>query len=322
MLTIVFDFSLLSYPYGLRRCTNQLIYLALAAEKIGCDVRAVTSQRHLAEHPCMNKIKRLWQFAYGNPDIYIAKADAFYRDRNWLKISGLDAFKVCLCNSDYCFRESNKRYLQHKGTPVQIRCDLYMPCNYTKSLLDEWGYKVVPAAHPIDVRMFALFEELGLVDAYITDDVDMIRSSFDVVETRMAGFMGASRPHDTRWNVRDEFPAWVDLNWTRTDSSINYINWILERRGVIDLRGNGDKSMRFSEAALFGRTIITKRLLSEYNPKLVNNHNCIVVDEWSEIDDRFDLQVWRKLANQATLDYKCGWSMKSMIETVLEKSRA
>ncbi len=319
MAVIGFDFSLLTKPYRLKRCTHQLVHLALAAKAMGHKVKAITSEEHLKEHKIMRQIEDIWSFDRDGLDIYVAKADAYYNDSNWASIAHLPAFKVCMCNSDLTFRESSAVFRHYKGTPVQTRCDLYMPCNYRHTLMAECGHKVVPTAHPIDTRMADLFARMGLRDAYLNADVSKIRKAFCVKETRLAGFMGSPSPTTTRKN-ESTLPRWVDISWCRSTPSIDYIKWMLERRAVVDLRGYGDKSIRMTEGVLFGRTILSLPLYSQYSPALVDRHNCIIVNDWSELDGRYDGNLWKAVAEQATVDYVDHWSVRGQIRTILNRA--
>ena len=319
---IAFDFAALSTPYRLKRCTYQMIHMCLIAESMGEHIIAIVSDEHLEQHPFMKKIKRMWvkpQFYNDDIDIYVAKADSFYRDDNWNRISSLRAFKVCLCNSDKLFRESDQPHKAHIGNPVQDRADLYMPANYSADLLKT--HKIIPVAHPIDPRMIEYFERIGLYEAYLNDDLDTIRDRFLEDETGVAGFMGSRNPFSTRIKLVSQFPDWAEFKWARIQTSHEYIKWMMKRRGCIDMRGNGDKSLRFTEAAMLGRTLICKNSPSQYQPKLVNSHNCILVDDWSDLPQEFDRDLWVRLAKNATKDYLSGWSLKAQVRTIIERAQ-
>jgi len=326
---IVFDFSRLTKPYRLKRCSYQLLHMVLIAEDLGEDVACIVSKEHLEQHQFMKRAKRLWtpRTISGSPmipnniEIYVSKADAFYRDQNWAEISKLPGYKVCLCNSDRCFRESSKPFRSHRGHPVQDRADLYMPVNHTNKLLETHNHKVIPTSHPIDPRMYEMFIREGVYYHYLRDELDELTKVFDESETGIAGFMGNKAPSRTRIDVVDQFPSWAEFRWQRAASSREFIRWMMQRRGCIDMRGNGDKSLRFSEAAMLGRTLICQRWPSKYYPLLKDGHNCLFVDKWSDLDGIYDQTIWERLAKQSMLDYKAGWSLRAQVKLFIAKAR-
>jgi len=326
---IVFDFARLSRPYRLKRCSYQLLHMALIAEDLGEDVLCLVSSKHLEQHPFMKRARRLWspRTRLGDPivpdgiEIYVAKADAFYRDENWANVSQLPGFKVCLCNSDRCFRESSKPFRKHKGNPVQDRADLYMPVNHTEELMQTHGHKVIPTSHPLDPRMYELLLKEGLYYHFLRDDLEALIEAFKEEETSVAGFMGNGSPTSTRTKEVAKFPDWAEFNWKRAAPSREFIRWMMQRRGCIDMRGNGDKSLRFSEAAMLGRTLLCQRWPSIYSPPLVDGHNCILVDDWSELHGRYDRAEWDRLAQQSMKDYKAGWSLRAQVKSFISRAR-
>jgi len=317
-MIIAFDFSILTRPYRLQRCIYQMVHLATIAERMGHTVKAIVNDHVTAANASLSTIKHLWTYDYGDMDIYFAKADAYYRDLNWEHVSKLKAFKVCGCNSDKCFRESDKPWQEHLGTPVQTRCDLYMPVNHTAKLIQEYGHKVLPVAHPIDPRMANMFRKRGLYDAYLDDDVVKLRNHFKQEETGVACFMGNIRP---KRGVVEEIIKYADFSWKRAASPTDYINWMMKYRGCLDIRGNGDKSLRFTESAMLGRTIICVRLPSGYYPPLINGKNCFIADTWQELADlQYEKSEWLKISEEATENYINGWSLRSQVKAFIDKS--
>lgn len=321
MAKIAFDFAMLSTPYRMQRCSFQMMHLAIIAERLGHNVVCITSKKHSEKHKFFNRIKRLWQFnRSGDYDIYVAKADAYYRDTNWDMVRKLSGFKVCLCNSDRTFRETDVPFRAHRGHPVQERCDLYMPCNHTTELIEEWGDKVVPATHPIDPRMYRALVRRRLYYSYLMDDIDKIRKAFATKEDKAAGFMGSKHPSN-RMMAYTHAPPWCEFNWARNKSSFEYITWMCQRRACLDIRGFGDKSLRFTEAVLFGRTMICQRLPSVYSPALVHGHNALLVDDWDQLSGiTYDRDKWLEIAKQSTTDYLDGWSLKAQLHTILRRA--
>lgn len=320
-LNITIDFSMLSKPYRLKRCSYQLMHLAIIAERLEHNVSCIVTKSHYEKHKFLKRINRLLKYNRNIPtDIYIAKSDAFYVDKNWSVVEKLPGLKVCLCNSDRTFRETNVPFRKHRGNPVQERCDLYMPCNHTAELLEKWEHKVVPVSHPIDPRMYKFLVSKRLYYAYLMDDINKLRKAFCTEdELDRAGFMGNQFPV-TRLEASKSMPSWCDFRWERAKSSEEYISWIVGRRGCLDMRGYGDKSLRFAESAMLGRTLICQNLPSKYSPLLVNNHNCILVDEWQELNDiEYDRSHWLKLSEQSTHDYLNGWSLLSQMRTIIER---
>jgi len=294
--------------------------MASIAERMGHRVSALTNDYHISKHRFINKIGHLLTKQLTECDIYIAKSDAFYVDSNWDQVKNINAFKVCLCNSDKCFRESSDKYGDHVGNPVQDRCDLYMPVNHSTMITRDYAHKMIPAAHPIDPRMYKVFCDNGVLEAYFDDDVEFIRDKFKLVESFRAGFMGNDRPLGHRRHVAWCFPEWVDFNWTRNASSVEYIKWIMQRRGCVDLRGYGDKSIRFVEAVLFGKTIIAVETNSLYSPMLINNYNCILTKNWHALDLKFDAEHWLQLSEAATKDYREGWSLRAQLNRIIARA--
>jgi hypothetical protein len=320
-MKILFDVARLTRPYNLRRCAYQLMHLAICASHMGHDVKFRVSGKLLDQHDFLNAIRTMWTNDMEEVDIYIAKSDAYYVDENWDEVSKLKAFKVCMCNSDRYFRENTGRWKRHNGVAVQTRCDLYMPANHSEDLLKNYGHKTVPAAHPIAPQMVDFFIAHGMYQDFLADNIIEIRQKFAVRETGRAGFMGSSQPGVTRVKLVDKFPKWVEFRWERLEHPSEYIRWMLCRRGCIDMRGYGDKSLRFTEAALFGRTIITVNRPSQYSPRLVNNHNCVAANNWDVLNLEYDHRKWNELSEQATCDYVDGWSILAQMKTIVERAK-
>lgn len=326
---IVFDFARLTKPYRLKRCSYQLLHLALIAEDLGEEVTCLVSREHLEQHHFMKRARRLWapRTSSGEPivpdhiEVYVAKADAFYRDANWAQVKKISGYKVCFCNSDRCFRESSKPFRKHRGHPVQDRADLYMPVNHTPDLLDTHGHKVIPTSHPIDPRMYELLLREGLYYHYLRDELGEMIEAFKEEEIGVAGFMGNKAPAKTRVRVVEEFPDWAEFRWQRAAPSREFIRWMMQRRGCIDMRGNGDKSLRFTEAAMLGRTLICQRWPSFYYPRLEHDHNCILVDKWSDLDSTYNQTILQRLALQSMQDYRIGWSLRAQVKLFLARAR-
>lgn len=317
---IIFDFSRLSKPYRLKRCTHQMVHLALCAQHLGHTVQALTTEEHVSQHSVMSCIEDMWTHTIDGCDIYIAKSDSFYVDKNFDDISKINAFKVCLSNSDQCFRESSEPWRGHFGHSVQDRCDLYMPVNHTANLLDTHGERTVPTAHPININMCNLFKQCGIYNDYLFDRIDKVRNAFPVHENSRAGFMGSSSPKQHRLYKSTIFPKWVDFEWSRHKPASEYIDWMLHRRGCVDLRGYGDKSLRFTEAVLFNRTVISIDHPSKYYPALVHNQNCLLFDDWESMVLQYDHEKWLKIAENATDDYLTGWSMLAQMKIIIKKA--
>lgn len=320
-LNIAFDFAMLSTPYRMKRCSYQLMHLSIIAERMGHKVKCITNESHLNQHTFVRRLGSKLVHNRDFPiDIYIAKSDAFYIDSNWELIDKLPGFKVCLINSDQTFRETDKPHKTHIGHPVQDRCNLYMPCNHTDNVYKSHGYKMIPAAHPIDPRMYREFRSRRLYYSYLMNDITRIREVYKTDETDTAGFMGNMNPKKTRYKPSQSAPSWCRFEWSRNTSPKQYINWMCSHRGCLDMRGNGDKSLRFSEAALFGRTIICQNLPSKYSPLLKDNHNCILLDNWDQLSDvEYDRDKWLEISEQATQDYCDGWSLHGQMSSIIRR---
>jgi hypothetical protein len=314
---IAIDFSMLSQN-RLPRCAYQLANLAEIADRMHLSVKVIATDNQLAKMPILRRVEHLISNDYTDVTLYIAKSDTFYFDRNWRNIENLLAYKVCLSSSDRVFRERDGSWKGESGGAVQNRCDLYMPVNCTPQLLQSHGHKTIPVAHRTSTQVFDLFAKMGLDYAYLDDDVQTIRDAFTVENIGLAGFMGRSG-YGERRNTSG-MPTWVNLLWVAGASAHQYIKNLLSYTACVDLRGAGDKSLRFIEAVIFGRTIITRQQRSPYLPPLIDGHNAIIVKEWSELDSRVDLPLWQSVVEQATKDYLTHWSQLAQFKMILERA--
>jgi hypothetical protein len=314
---IAVDFSMLSQN-RLPRCAYQLSNLAEISDRMHLPVKVIIKKGQLEEHPILRRVKHLLSDNYNGIKIYIAKSDTFFFDDNWKNIEHLPAFKVCLSSSDRLFRERKQIWKGRQGGPVQTRCDLYMPVNCTLELLKNYGHKTIPVAHRTSTQVFDLLAKNHLDCAFFDDDIQMIRNAFKCDAIGLAGFMGRGG-YGERVNTNG-MPKFVDLTFIANASAEQYLKHLLSYKACVDLRGNGDKSLRFIEAVIFGRTVIAKRQTSPYYPPLVDGHNAILVENWSDIDKRVDLDLWRKVADQATKDYLSNWSQLAQFKTILQRA--
>jgi hypothetical protein len=317
---IAIDFSMLS-DNRLPRCAYQLANLAEIADRMCLPVKVVVAPGQYEQHPILRRVKHLLSDNYDNVKIYIAKSDTFFFDDNWKNIANLPAFKVCLCSSDRLFRE-NRMMWQGKrsgmGGPVQTRCDLFMPVNCSPELLRDYGDKTIVVAHRPSTQVFDLFAKKHLDLAYLDDDIQTIRDAFKYDVIGLAGFMGRGGYGE---RVRVEgMPSWVDLVLRADAAPAQYLKHLLSYNACIDLRGAGDKSLRFVEAVLFGRTIITKRQMSPYQPPLIDGRNAVIVEKWSDLDSKVDLGLWKTIAENATRDYLNHWSQLAQFKMILQRA--
>jgi len=322
MLAIGFDFDLLSTPYGTKRCIYQLYHYCRIAQLLGLDVRAIVNKEVIKACPYLKLISEVWSDNRKGLDIYVSKADALYYDDNWEKVtSKISAYKICMCNSDRCFRENIGFNESKAGSPVQTRCNLYMPVNYTEPLLKKFGHKTIPMSHPIDIKIFKQFNKDGLDIAFYNDNVDIIRSEYYEPETALARFMGYRTPDREKYAQNT---PWAEIVWSRTTPAREYIKFMMQARACLDFRGYGDKSIRFTEAVLLGRTIITANVTSKYFPPLIDNYNCILRPKWGnylETHKSLD-ESWHRMANMATQHYKTKWSMRAQLLTMLDRFKS
>ena len=318
---IAIDFSMLS-PNRLPRCAYQLANLAEIADRMNLPVKVIVVKGQLEQHPILRRVKHLLSDNYNDVDIYIAKSDTFFFDDNWKNIEHLPAFKVCLSSSDRLFREARMMWNGRRsgmGGPVQTRCDLYMPVNCSPSLLESYRYKTIPVAHRVSTQVFDLFVRMHLDHAFLDDDIQTIRNAFKHDVIGLAGFMGRAG-YGERNNVAG-MPDWVNLTFIANAPAAEYLKYLLSYRACVDLRGAGDKSLRFVEAVLFGRTIIAKRQQSPYYPPLVDSHNAVLVNNWSDIDSKVNLTTWQAIADQATDDYLNYWSQLAQFKMILKRAK-
>jgi hypothetical protein len=315
---IVIDFSMLS-DNRLPRCAYQLANLAEIADRMRLPVKVVVRKGQIEKEWILCRVKHLISDNYDGVDLYIAKSDTFFFDDNWDNIKRLPAFKVCLCSSDRVFREKTMKWKGRQGGSVQNRCDLFMPVNCTPELLRDYGHKVVPVAHRTSTQMFDLLARKHLDYAFLDDNVQAIRDSFKYDLVGLAGFMGRGGYGER--NKTGGMPSWVNLTFRANASADAYLKYLLSYKACVDLRGAGDKSLRFIEAVIFGRTIIAKRQRSPYYPPLIDKHNAILVDDWGDIDSRIDLPLWQKIADQATKDYLSHWSQLAQFRMILQRAK-
>ena len=313
---IAIDFSMLS-KCKLMRCAYQLANLAEIADKLNLPVKVVIAKGQEETQPILRRVRHLLSDNYDGVTVYIAKSDTFYYDDNWERIAKLPAFKVCLSSSDILFREQTGQWKGRKGGAVQDRCDLYMPVNCSQWLMRECGHKTIPVAHRVSTQMFDLFASRHLAVAFLMDDIETLRDEFRQETTGLAGFMGNGAYGGRQ--KQEGIPDWVNLTFKWSAPAIKYLQHMLSYKACVDLRGNGDKSIRFVEAVLFGRTILTKPQGSHYFPPLVNGQNAIIVDKWSDL--QVDLDLWQAVANHATTDYLHHWSQLAQFKTILRRAK-
>lgn len=313
-MNIGFDFTLISKPYGLRRRTYQLVHMLLCAYRMGYNVRAITNNSHIAEHPIMDTVRDYWSDNYNGVDIYIADANAYHRDINWRIVSRLDAYKVCLSHSDNTLCELPAR----DCGPVQERCDLYVPVNYSRKLLNYFGHKIVVGSHILPNAALDLFRSMSLINAYLDDDITTVRDAFKSEIIHRACFIGSLSPTTTRLNIASTLPDYVDVHFTRDISIYDYFELMARYYAVVDLRGHGDKSYRFTEAVLLGKLILTLPRTSKYSPELVDGRNCILVNNWCDLP--LSLPNDFSIQDSATSNYRNGWSLRSQLLKIIERA--
>jgi hypothetical protein len=90
----------------------------------------------------------------------------------------------------------------------------------------------------------------------------------------------------------------------------------MSKAAILDLRGFGDKSLRFTEAVLLGRAVVRLIGGSEYYPQLQHAKNCLLLSDWSELE-RYRNYQWAVLAAGATEDYRRGWSQRALLREIV-----
>lgn len=169
--------------------------------------------------------------------------------------------------------------------------------------------------------MYELLMREGIYYHYLRDELSKLIEVFSEDEIGIAGFMGNKRPPKDRIRTVGQFPGWAEFRWQHTAPSREFIKWMMQRRGCIDMRGNGDKSLRFTEATMLGRTLICQNWPSKYYPVLKDGHNCLLVDKWSDLGSTYDQATWSRLAQQSMLDYKTGWSLRAQVSLFIARAR-
>jgi hypothetical protein len=155
--------------------------------------------------------------------------------------------------------------------------------------------------------------------AYLDDDIQAIRDAFPYEANKIAGFLGRGG-YGERVGIIG-MPDWAELSFRVDASAHDYIKHLLSHHACIDLRGNGDKSLRFIEAVIFNRVTIGKKQISPYLPPLVDGHNAILVKNWSDLSTRVNLPAWKIMAANATKDYLSHWSQLAQFKMILERAK-
>lgn len=320
---IVIDLSMLSSG-RYQRCIYQLVNLVEIADMMGYKVRAVISPDQ-KEFKILSRISHLLHdnnaSAYDGCEIYIAKSDTFFYDDNWSKIENLKAFKICLSSSDKLFRENRTIWYNRYGGPVQDRCDLYMPVNCSMALLKTHGHMTIPVAHRPSTQFFDMLVRRKLDHAFLIDDIQKIRSAFSYPIVGLAGFMGHKGYGERTDSQLIGMPDWVNFVWRFGASAEDYVKYLMSYVACIDLRGAGDKSLRFVEAVLLGRAIITKPQSTPYIPPLINGHNAVVVKNWCDLYQASLKRNCKNIVEQATADYCSSWSQLSQFKMMLRRAK-
>jgi hypothetical protein len=315
---IVVDFSMLSQN-KLMRCAYQLANLAEIADRMHLPVKVVIAKGQETTQPILKRVKHLLSDNYKEATIYIAKSDTFFYDDNWKNIADLPAFKVCLNSSDRLFRERTAPWHGRAGTAVQTRCDLYMPVNCSPGLMHDYSHNTIPVAHRVSTQFFDFLAKSHLDHAFLDDDINTIRDTLKRDTIGLAGFMGNGGYGERRRT--GDMPDWANLTFKWSAPAAKYVDHMLSYKACVDIRGNGDKSIRFVEAVLLGRTILTKPQGSHYYPQLVDGHNAIIVSKWADLKSRVDLDLWQRVADQATKDYLEWWSQLAQFRIIIERAK-
>lgn len=314
MTSILFDISILSEPKG-NRCIYQLTHLATICKHLGLEVYLLVDDDAISKCQHLSTLKEHFVRKRVKTDIYFAKCDAYFKNENWDIVKNIDGYKICACNSDRTFRENTCTVGRRIGGAAQDRCDLYMPVNYTKHLIGKYSHKVIPASHPIDPRIFNYFKSIGVEKDYLLDNIGNIRSKFNVQECAIARFIGNIKPNR---GIVQEICGWAEYTWARFKPPNEYVEYLLGARGCLDIRGFGDKNIRFIEGVLLGRTIITIKTESDYDPPLIDGYNCIIKKSWEDLRSlQFNSDEWSMISDNATMCYKAGWSLLAQMKKAI-----
>lgn len=317
-MKIAVDFtSIQDHPRN-GRPIYHLLHFALLVKKFGYTLKAIVNDWVIAGFPVLREVMSDWTDDR-NADIYIARSDIFFYDDRWHSLKDFRAFKVCLNTLDFTYQETLCIIDKKVGSPVHHRCDLYLPVNYSGSLITQYGYKVIPIPHTIDHRMVELFKSKGVYEDYVLDNLKNIRQIFShSCKLLPLGFMGNINPN--RGIAQSKLPKWVDFSWRVNASSLEYIKFLCSYQGSLDIRGYGDKNIRMIESVLFGRTVVTVKVFSQYAPPLINNQNCLLRDTWDDYHDlEYDPKLWLSLAEAATSDYLNHWSPLAQFRMILKR---
>lgn len=307
-MTIVIDLASVPSTRS-QRPTIHLIHYALIFKSLGHNVKVVVDDNAIVR-PHVKMVSESWTSSR-HGDIYISHPEAYAFDTNF-ELIPKNIYKVAITNADHTGYEINCKIdgVYHNAVPP--RCDLYAPVNY-KSILH--NYQII--SHAIDHRMVTEFIRLGIYNDYLNDNVNNIRRIFKNNCLKPLCFMGNSHPD--RMDVVQHLPPWVEYVWKNNASSKEYLRYIIRYQGMLDIRGYGDKNIRLIEAAMFGKTIVTVRVHSQYFPNLCDD-NCIIADRWCDFQDlEYSPHAWRDVASKATDDYISGWSVRSQCINILNK---
>ena len=210
--------------------------------------------------------------------------------------------------------------LQRVCPDIGIKCSI--DCEYDTVFLNRCGVLV---AHendeqccdaknllPVPFMCFdgtiEYFIQNNLFDAYLNDDLETIRSHFDVPKTKQAGFAGVGHygRHEMFVGLTDYCE--VVLKDTPVMSSGEYLKWISSFIAGLSPSGDTPKANRFADLVVLGLATVSPPVPIAITPPL-NEHNSILLKDWDDIDGLENgLTKTDEIVANADKDYREGWS--------------
>lgn len=167
------------------------------------------------------------------------------------------------------------------------------------------------------------FIELGIFGAWLEDELDQVRGSFNFEKEGWLGFRG------TGWGLRKEFfhgaPPWVDCEFHQMGqppmSGIDHARWLCHFRAAVALPGDTPKSNLPALLLLLGIPLVSTA--SEINvPKLIPGESMIEFESWDYLLDRLhDDEFLSAIAQNAGQVYRKGWSPLGQARLIEEKAK-
>jgi hypothetical protein len=217
----------------------------------------------------------------------------------------------------------------HRDEHTIRNCQVLMAHEYDGKL--ENSPLLFPIPFPVYNLILEHFYSIGLLEAYLDDDIHSIRKVFEADDPNpeqasqhepigFLGYEGYGRPQMIE-EFRRIYPhldiqLYSDGNRQRIQSD-KYLKRISGWRAGLCLPGNTPKTSRFSELALMGIPIITTCRKPRVHPA-VTNENTILLRNWSDREGlNFALRDLNQISMSQDQAYLNGWSFMSQARNLL-----